>query len=327
MVGRAKSVRWKGTGKAIPRAVGPRKRNASFGSIQFLDASPRTLDSLHALCPPGRGSVASCAPRMLDRVPAAPVTAGPIRLLAVYRSAASLLRELSRALNQGQTLLKADTGLPAGTRLVLVMTTAALSAPIEVQGTVTACRPAAGRLAMTLRYDFDPEPHRSRLREALAELRRETRKPRREPRVPLALRADAAALLRGLSATVSDASRAGARLELVGRAPARGGLGRPAGDDARRQPPRQPPARAPGARGDVGRRAAPVGARAAAGGGGPIRRPLAGARAAHRGHPPLRRRAAGVAAGPDRPAGAGVPPATLKAGSPGRVAQTSQRVY
>jgi len=153
---------------------------------------------------------------MLDRVPAAPVTAGPIRLLAVYRSAASLLRELSRALNQGQTLLKADTGLPAGTRLVLVMTTDALSAPIEVQGVVTACRPRAGRMAMTLRYDFDPEPHRSRLREALAELRRETRKPRREPRVPLALRADAAALLRGLSATVSDASRAGARLELVG---------------------------------------------------------------------------------------------------------------
>lgn len=70
---------------------------------------------------------------------------------------------------------------------------------------------------MTLRYDFDPEPHRSRLREAMAELRRQTRRPRREPRVPLALRTDAAALLRGLSATVSDASRAGARLELVGR--------------------------------------------------------------------------------------------------------------
>ena len=69
---------------------------------------------------------------------------------------------------------------------------------------------------MTLRYDFDPEPHRSRLREALAELRRENHRPRREPRVPLALRTDAAALLRGLSVTVRDASRAGARLELVG---------------------------------------------------------------------------------------------------------------
>ena len=154
---------------------------------------------------------------MLDRVLAAPATVGPIRLLAAYRSAVSLLRELSRALSQGQTLLKADTGLPVGTRLVLVMTTGSLSAPIEVQGVVTACRPRAGRMAMTLRYDFDPEPHRRRLREALAELRRGTRKPRREPRVPLALRADAAALLRGLSATVSDASRAGARLELVGQ--------------------------------------------------------------------------------------------------------------
>ena len=154
---------------------------------------------------------------MIDRLPVVPSAPGPIRLLAVYRSAGSLLRELSRALNQGQTLLKADSGLPAGTRLVLVMTTEALSAPIEVQGVVTACRPRGRRMAMTLRYDFDPEPHRSRLREAMAELRRETRKPRREPRVPLALRTDAAALLRGLSATVSDASRAGARLELVGR--------------------------------------------------------------------------------------------------------------
>jgi hypothetical protein len=153
---------------------------------------------------------------MIDRVPTLPSTPGRIRLVAAYRSAGALLRELSRALNQGQTLLKADSGLPAGTHLVLVMTTGSLSAPIEVQGVVTDCRPRGRRMAMTLRYDFDPEPHRPRLREALAELRRENRRPRREPRVPLALRTDAAALLRGLSATVSDASRAGARLELVG---------------------------------------------------------------------------------------------------------------
>jgi hypothetical protein len=153
---------------------------------------------------------------MIDRLPAVLSSPGPIRLLAVYRSAESLLRELSRALNQGQTLLKADSGLPAGTNLVLVMTTGALTAPIEVQGVVTDCRPRGRKMAMTLRYDFDPEPHRSRLREALGELRRQTRRPRREPRVPLALRTDATALLRGLSATVSNASRAGARLELVG---------------------------------------------------------------------------------------------------------------
>lgn len=153
---------------------------------------------------------------MIDRLPALLSSPGPIRLLAVYRSAESLLRELSRALNQGQTLLKADSGLPAGTDLVLVMTTGALTAPIEVQGVVTACRPRGRKMAMTLRYDFDPEPHRSRLREALGELRRRTRRPRREPRVPLALPTDATALLRGLSATVSNASRAGARLELVG---------------------------------------------------------------------------------------------------------------
>jgi hypothetical protein len=154
---------------------------------------------------------------MIDRVPVVPATPRPIRLLAAYRSAGSLLRELSRALNQGQTLLRGDSGLPPGTRLVLVMATDSLSAPIEVQGVVTACRPHGRKMAMTLRYDFDPEPHRSRLREAMAELRRQTRRPRREPRVPLALPAEAAALLRGLSATISDASRAGARLELVGR--------------------------------------------------------------------------------------------------------------
>jgi hypothetical protein len=153
---------------------------------------------------------------MIDRLHAAFVSPRPIRLFAAYRSAESLLRELSRALNQGQTLLKADSGLPAGTSLVLVMTTGALSAPIEVHGVVTDCRPRGRKMAMTLRYHFDPEPHRGRLREALRELRRKNRRPRREPRVPLALRTDATALLRGLSATVSDASRAGARLELVG---------------------------------------------------------------------------------------------------------------
>lgn len=154
---------------------------------------------------------------MIDRVLVAPTAPSPLRLHAYYRSAASLLRELSRALNQGQTRLTADSGLPAGSHLVLVMSTGALSAPIEVQGVVTACRPMGPKLAMTLRYDFDPGPHRQRLREAMAELRRQTRPPRRHPRVPLALRTEATALLRGLGVTVSDASRIGARLEIVGR--------------------------------------------------------------------------------------------------------------
>jgi hypothetical protein len=152
---------------------------------------------------------------MLDRVPAIPA-ARPIRLMAAYRTAGSLLRELSRAISQGQTLLKADSGLPPGTRLVLVMTTPSVSAPIEVQGTVTHCRPQGAKMEMRLRYDFDPGPQRRRLSEAMAELRRGTRRPRREPRVPLALRTEAQALLRGLSATIQNASRAGARLELVG---------------------------------------------------------------------------------------------------------------
>jgi hypothetical protein len=154
---------------------------------------------------------------MLDRLPALAAADRPIRLMAAYRTAESLLRELSRAVSQGQTLLKADSGLPAGTRLVLVMTTPALSSAIEVQGTVTHCRPQGRKMAMRLRYDFDAGPHRARLAEAMSELRRGTRRPRTEARVPLALRTEARALLRGLSATLQDASSTGARLELVGR--------------------------------------------------------------------------------------------------------------
>jgi len=153
---------------------------------------------------------------MIDRVPN-PATAGPIRLVAAYRTAEALLRELSRAVSQGHTVLKADSGLPAGTQLVLVMTTPSVSSPIEVQGVVTHCRPSGPKMAMRLRYDFDPGPQRKRLREAMDELERSTHQPRREPRVPLALRTEARALLRGLSATVHNASRTGARLELVGR--------------------------------------------------------------------------------------------------------------
>jgi len=153
---------------------------------------------------------------MIERIPAAPA-ATPIRLHAWYRSIGALLRELSRALNQGQTLLRGDSGLPVGSGLVLVLSAKGLSAPIEVRGTVTACRPRRGKHEMALRYDFDPGPHRRRLEEAMAGLRRETRRPRTEPRVPLALRAETATSLRGLTATIANASRKGARLELCGR--------------------------------------------------------------------------------------------------------------
>ena len=47
---------------------------------------------------------------------------------------------------------------------------------------------------MRLRYDFDPGQQRKRLREAMAELRRLNYGPRRETRVPLALKTEAKAL-------------------------------------------------------------------------------------------------------------------------------------
>jgi len=144
------------------------------------------------------------------------IDAVPIRIRAFYRSAGGLLRELSRALNQEHTTLRAESGLPVGTRLALVLATDSLAKPIEIWGTVTGCRRRGMRHEIGLRYDFDVTPHRARLSEAVSELRRETRKPRREARLPTVLRMDAAPLARGLRASVSNLSRAGCRIELLG---------------------------------------------------------------------------------------------------------------
>jgi hypothetical protein len=138
---------------------------------------------------------------------------GAIRIRAIYRSAGTLLRELSRALGRGHTVLKADSGLPVGTRLELVLVAEALREPIEVSGTITASRLRGTRYAIGLRYDFDPGPHRARIAEAIAALRRETRVPRRDPRVPLAIGVDA----HGLEATLVNVSRGGGQLELSGK--------------------------------------------------------------------------------------------------------------
>jgi len=136
----------------------------------------------------------------------------PIRLRAYYKSAGALLRELSRTLNRGHTSLMADSGLPVGTELVLVLIANALREPIEVAGTITGCRRRGPRFEIRLGYHFDPGPQRARLAAAIAVLKRETRRPRREHRLPLALRVDA----RGLEVTLSDVSRRGGQLELAG---------------------------------------------------------------------------------------------------------------
>ncbi len=115
-------------------------------------------------------------------------------------------------MNRGHTSLLADSGLPVGTGLVLVLIAEALRKPLEVAGTITGCRRRGARYDIRLRYHFEPGPQRARLAEAIAALRRETRRPRREHRIPLALRVDA----RGLEATLSDASRRGCQLELAG---------------------------------------------------------------------------------------------------------------
>ncbi len=154
---------------------------------------------------------------MIDHLPPAPGAPTAIRLHAWYGSAGALLRELSRAINKGQTLLRADSSLPVGTSLVLVMSTECLSAPIEVQGTVTALNVVGKSHEMMLRYDFDAGKQRERLDEALAGLRAQTRRPRRSTRVPLTLATDADALARDLEVIVMDVSRSGAQLRVAGK--------------------------------------------------------------------------------------------------------------
>lgn len=141
-----------------------------------------------------------------------------IRLQAYYRTAGALLRELSRAVNRGRTVIRAESGLPVGTRLVLALSTSALKRPIEVSGTVTASRPKGALFEILLRYDFDLERFRPRLAQAMAALRREEppRRPRLEARVPLSLEVDARTVGRSLAGSVENVSRAGCRLRLRG---------------------------------------------------------------------------------------------------------------
>jgi hypothetical protein len=112
----------------------------------------------------------------------------------------------------GHTTLRAESGLPVGTRLSIVMMAEALREPIEVSGTITECRLRGPRYRIGLRYDFEPGPHRQRIAAAIGVLKGESGRPRRELRIPLALRVEA----RGLEATVGNASHRGCQLELSG---------------------------------------------------------------------------------------------------------------
>jgi hypothetical protein len=140
-----------------------------------------------------------------------------IHLTAVYKTAGALLRELSRAVNRGATKLRAESGLPVGTRFTLALVTNALRAPIEVQGVVTSSVKQKRLFEMLLRYDFDPAESRRLLDSVLALVRREepTLRPRRDARVPLALGLLGPAL-RGAEGTLENLSPRGCRLALRG---------------------------------------------------------------------------------------------------------------
>jgi hypothetical protein len=140
-----------------------------------------------------------------------------IHLTAVYKTAGALLRELSRAVNRGATKLRAESGLPVGTRFTLNLVTEALRAPIEVEGVVTSSVKQKRLFEMLLRYDFDPAQSRRLLDSVLALVRREepSVRPRTEARVPLALSVLGPGL-RGAEATLENLSRSGCRLALRG---------------------------------------------------------------------------------------------------------------
>jgi hypothetical protein len=157
---------------------------------------------------------------MDHRSPPLPLLEKPItiHLTAVYKTAGALLRELSRAVNRGATRLRSESGLPVGTRFTLSLATAALRAPIEVQGVVTGSVKRRRLFEMLLRYDFDPAGSRALLDSVLTLVRREEPKerPRREPRVPLALGIEGKGL-QGTVASVENLSGRGCRLVLHGR--------------------------------------------------------------------------------------------------------------
>lgn len=165
----------------------------------------------------------------MKKLPPVPPLDRPIaiHLTAVYNSASALLRELSRAVNRGATRLRAESGLPVGTRLTVGLLTAALDKPIEVAGIVTASAPKGRLIEMQLRYDFDPVQSRRLLAETVAALAKEEpiRGSRRQRRLPLALGVDAAAVARSVTTSVENLSKTGCRLELSGRRLPRLGAG------------------------------------------------------------------------------------------------------
>lgn len=148
-------------------------------------------------------------------LPLVPVT---IRLPVFYRSAGALLRELSRAVSRGLTRIRAESGLPTGSRLTLALGMAASRRPVEVTGTITSSRRRGRLYEMALRYDFEPARQRGGLDRVIARLRHEqpSQGNRRETRVPLALEVDAAAVPGRLAASLENLSKAGCRLELRG---------------------------------------------------------------------------------------------------------------
>jgi hypothetical protein len=142
-----------------------------------------------------------------------------IHLTAVYRTAAALLRELSRAVSRGATRLRAESGLPVGSRLTVGLVTAGLEKPIEVSGIVTSNTRKGRLFEMQLRYDFDPAQSRRLLADTVAVLEKQDpmRGPRRTRRLPVALPVDTDSLARSLTTTLANLSPTGCRLELSGR--------------------------------------------------------------------------------------------------------------
>lgn len=161
--------------------------------------------------------MASLSAEMAASTTEKPGPALSIRLPVFYRTAGALLRELSRAVSRGQTRLRAESGLPSGTRITLALGTLASKRPVEVTGTVTSLRRRARLFEMSLRYDFEPEAQRRSLDRMIARLRREESPRRRhDTRVPLAIPVDAAAFP-GLAVSVQNLSLTGCRLEVRGR--------------------------------------------------------------------------------------------------------------
>jgi hypothetical protein len=114
----------------------------------------------------------------------------PVRLKVAYKSAESLLGELTKSVGRGGVRIETKKALPVGTKFVFELRSPGVRDPVEVHGTVlTVTETAPGRFALHIRYE--PPKNRAGLDGVIKRIFETSRydKKRKFPRIPLHVRA------------------------------------------------------------------------------------------------------------------------------------------